>query len=287
MNDKNIDDEFERIIAGFSEDSAPDPLEFRKDSKDEDAAGAEDVEQGSAEATHTAGEEPEEESEPVAQPDSNDSEPADVGEEVSEESDQPSDDSEHDSIDKAVGEFAEELNEELDEQLHLDGGKRSIGLVFAPLRPATGVARMLGMYGIARWIVPIADQVVLYLELDEDISSQDAEFESLLGENRPMPEEVDRFSRVMSKLSRFGAVAVVSSLQEEDSTIAGSIIARRYVNGEPEDQIPGGLLINSIDSRAEDLLLGRTHPSDYPDAIHPEERPRPNKRGFGRPFGLR
>ncbi|MDO5049627.1 MAG: hypothetical protein Q4D87_07075 [Actinomycetaceae bacterium] len=221
MNDKNIDDEFERIVAGISEDpqSADEPDEGESDAAAEtDAADAKD------------------------------------------------------------------LDEPEDEHLHLEGGHRSIGLVFAPLRPASGVARMLGMYGIARWIVPIADQIVLYLEVDEGDNAEESEFESLLGEDQPMPEEVDRFARVISKLSKYGAVAVVSNLREEESLISGNIIARRYVNGEPEEKIPGGLLINSIDSRAEDLLLGRTHASDYPDAIHASERPKPQKRGFGRPF---
>ena len=169
----------------------------------------------------------------------------------------------------------------VDESLHLEEGAQRIGLIFAPLRPASAVARMLGMYKIARWIVPIDHQIVLYLELDPD--DEEEEFASLLGEERPMPEEVDRFAKVISKLSKFGAVAVVSTLAEEDSLVSGSVYARRYVNGKPEDAIPAGLLINSIDIRAEDLLLGRSRPQDYPDAVHATERPVPKGRGFGFP----
>ncbi|HHT40169.1 MAG TPA: hypothetical protein GX000_00770 [Actinomyces sp.] len=250
MNDKSIDDEFERIISGLENESDP---EMGTDSS-----------QPSRESSDPSEDEPElDES-----TDSHDStQPEDASEDSAEAAEEP-----------------QNLDEPEDEHLHLEGGRRSVGLVLAPLRPASGVARMLGMYGLARWIVPIANQIVLYLELDEDADEEEAEFESLLGEDRPMPEEVDRFARVISKLSKYGAIAVVSNLSEEDSLISGSIAARRYVNGAPEDAIPGGLLINSIDSRAEDLLLGRTHPSDYPDAIHAKDRPKPHKRGFGPPF---
>ncbi|MDO5034341.1 MAG: hypothetical protein Q4E01_03040 [Actinomycetaceae bacterium] len=214
MNDPNIDEEFQRIVAGMED---PDLLKEAQ-------------------------------------------EPAPQADEASEDSAEEPD-----------------LDTPVDESLHLQDGKQCVGLIFAPLRPAAAVSRMLGMYKIARWVVPIDNQVVLYLELE---SPEGEEFAELLGEERPMPEEVDRFARVLSKLSKFGAVAVVSTLAEEDSLVAGSVYARRYVNGEPEDSIPAGLLINSIDIRAEDLLLGRTHPEDYPDAVHGEERPNPKGRGF-------
>jgi hypothetical protein len=256
VNDKSIDDEFERIISGLSGDSDSDS-EVPGDSHEPRAEKPGDSTEASEESAV----------EPAADPAAEQSDKASAETDAGQPREEP-----------------QNLDEPEDEQLHLEGGRRSVGLVLAPLRPASGVARMLGMYGLARWIVPIADQIVLYLELDEGEDSEEAEFESLLGEDRPMPEEIDRFARVISKLSKYGAVAVVSNLSEEDSLISGSIAARRYVNGEPEDNIPGGLLINSIDSRAEDLLLGRTHPSDYPDAIHAKDRPKPHKRGFGPPF---
>lgn len=167
-----------------------------------------------------------------------------------------------------------------DEHLHLPDGKRSIGLVLAPLASAEAVSRMLGLYGVARWVVPIAGQVALWFEITDEESS---EFDALLGEERPMPEECDAYARVMSRLTRFGAVAIVSSLTEEDDVIHGNVIARRYVNGAPEDSIPAGLLVNWMDSRAEDLLLGRVHPEEIADAIAPSDNP-PGPTGRERPM---
>ena len=45
------------------------------------------------------------------------------------------------------------------------------------------------------------------------------------------------------------------------------ITAQRYVNGSSEDDIPAGLLLGAMPQATEDLLLGRTLPSDYPDSI--------------------
>ncbi|MDO5729035.1 MAG: hypothetical protein Q4P71_05350 [Actinomycetaceae bacterium] len=180
----------------------------------------------------------------------------------------------------------EEVGQEIDldapedEHLHLPGGKHSVCLVLAPLASAEAVSSILGLYGVSRWVVPIAGQVALWFESTEDDSSQ---FEALLGEERPMPEECDAYARVMSRLSRFGAVAIASSLTEQDDVIQGDVIARRYVNGAPEDSIPAGLLVNWMDSRAEDLLLGRTHPSELPDAIAPQNNP-PGPTGRERPM---
>lgn len=174
-----------------------------------------------------------------------------------------------------------DLDSPHDESLHLAGGKQSVGLVLAPIAPAKSVSDLLGLYGVSRWVVPIAGQVALWFEITED---DDFDFDSLLGDERPLPEECDAYARVMSRLSKFGAVAIVSALAEEDRIINGDVIARRYVNGEPEDPIPAGLLVNWMDPRAEDLLLGRTHPSEYPDAIPPDNSGGKPAPGRGRPM---
>ncbi|MDO5720193.1 MAG: hypothetical protein Q4P05_05605 [Actinomycetaceae bacterium] len=174
-----------------------------------------------------------------------------------------------------------DLDSPEDESLHLAGGKHSVGLVLAPIAPAKSVSDLLALYGVSRWVVPIAGQVALWFEITED---DDFEFDTLLGDERPLPEECDAYARVMSRLSKFGAVAVVSALTEEERIINGDVIARRYVNGEPEEPIPAGLLVNWMDPRAEDLLLGRTHPSDYPEAIPPDNSGGKPVPGRGRPM---
>lgn len=189
-----------------------------------------------------------------------------------------------DEFEKIMAGMDDELSmdDPVDESLHLEGGRRSIALVMAPIPSAPGVSELLGMYGISRWVVPLQGQVALYMDLGE--GSDADEFASLLGEDRPIPEECDKFARIMSRLTRYGAVAITSILSEDENEVAGSVVARRYVNGEPEEVIPAGLLINTMDERAEDLLLGRTKPQDYDDAVNPQERPESPKRGFGRPW---
>lgn len=155
-----------------------------------------------------------------------------------------------------------------------------IGLILLPLGPASAVAQMLGMYSLARWVVPIGQQTAVWLELE---AGSDDEFNELLGDDRPIPQECDRFARALSRMTRLGAVAMVSTLRQIDGEPQGDVLGRRYVSGEPEQTIPAGLLLNTLDARAEDLLLGRVHPRDLPDAIHPQDRPE-GKRGFGRPF---
>lgn len=159
-----------------------------------------------------------------------------------------------------------------------------VGLVLCPIASASALCSMLGLYTIERWVVPMSGQVALWLPLDD---CEESGFDELLGDERPIPEECDAYARVLSRLTRFGAVAVASKICDDTHEIQGSVVARRYVNGEPEETIPAGLLISSIDSRAEELLLGHTVAADYPDAVHPRQRPQPFKRGFGRPFGPR
>ena len=75
---------------------------------------------------------------------------------------------------------------------------------------------------------------------------------------------------MISRLSKYGAVGIMSWLVEGDGVVpgvSGQITAQRYVNGSSEDDIPAGLLLGAMPQATEDLLLGRTLPSDYPDSI--------------------
>ncbi|MDO5722047.1 MAG: hypothetical protein Q4P06_05850 [Actinomycetaceae bacterium] len=163
---------------------------------------------------------------------------------------------------------------------HAPARSRHIALILVPVAPAVELSKMLGFYGISRWVVPVGGPSGVWLELD---GSEEDDFDILLGEDRPMPEECDRFARTLSRLTKHGAVALVSQLQEDENSTNGNVMGRRYLAGEPQDNVPAGLILNGSVQRVEDLLLGRTSPADYPDAVHPTERPEPQNR-FGRPF---
>ncbi|MDK7160785.1 hypothetical protein QP415_13115, partial [Pauljensenia sp. UMB3104] len=77
---------------------------------------------------------------------------------------------------------------------------------------------------------------------------------------RPMPAPIDEAARVVSRLSKYGAVAVMSWLVEGDGVepgVSGRITAQRYVNGQPEETIPAGVLLGAMPQATEDLLHGR------------------------------
>lgn len=156
------------------------------------------------------------------------------------------------------------LDVPVDESLHLESGSQTIGFIVAPFASAQQIASILGVYGIERWIVQLNQQVALWCELDPEDTTA---VEQLLGEERPLPEECDTFARILSRLSPIGVIGVVSTLREEDGEISGDVRARRYIAGEPEMVISGGLLLNGMEDRVEDLLLGRNHPSDFKDSV--------------------
>lgn len=158
--------------------------------------------------------------------------------------------------------------------------RRHIALILVPISPAEELSKMLGFYGLARWVVPVGGPCAVYLPLEPTAAD---DFDALLGEERPLPEECDLFARTLSRLTKHGAVAIVSQLQEDETATNGDVIGWRYLGGEARDSVAAGIILNGFDQRVEDLLLGRTVPADYPDAVHPQERPEPPRR-FGRPF---
>lgn len=172
--------------------------------------------------------------------------------------------------------------EPTDSPLHLDKGKLSVALVLAPLPSTSALFSLLSLGGHHLDVVRIKPWSAAWIQV-EDVYSEEDEFASLLVEGRDMPAEVDVVARAVSRLSKFGAVAVMSWLVEGEGVepgVSGQISARRYVSGVPEEDIPAGLLLGSLPQAAEDLLLGRTVPGDYPDSVKAD-----GTRGLRRPFG--
>lgn len=138
---------------------------------------------------------------------------------------------------------------------------RTVGIILTPFSDMEQIAAILSVYGLDRWLISFDDgQVAMWLELDpEDPNNMD----HLLGEERPIPEECDRFARILSKLSPIGVVAIVSNILDEDGETNGDVRARRYVGGKPEEIINAGTLVATMHYDLEDFLLGRLHPGSY------------------------
>jgi hypothetical protein len=166
-------------------------------------------------------------------------------------------------------ENGEDLDTPVDESLHLEGGRLSVGLVLAPVSSPEALHALLGLAGFRETVVRLRPWTAVWLRV-ETVPAPEDELEELLGGGRTMPPAVDRVARVVSRLSRFGAVAMMSWLVEGEGVepgVSGQISARRYVRGEPEDDIPAGVLLGAMPPATEDLLLGRTEPRDYPDSV--------------------
>ena len=161
------------------------------------------------------------------------------------------------------------LDTPVDESLHLEGGKLSVALVLAPIPSAEALHSLLALSGIHEAVVRLKPWTGVWLRVQTQ-TTQEEELNVLLTGRRPMPPGVDRIASVISRLSKYGAVAIMSWLVEGDGVepgVSGQITAQRYVNGSSEDDIPAGLLLGAMPQATEDLLLGRTLPSDYPDSI--------------------
>ena len=157
----------------------------------------------------------------------------------------------------------------VDESLHLDGGKLSVALVLAPISSPESLYGLLALSGVRESIVRLKPWTAVWLRV-ETTPTDEEELDALATGQRPMPDAVDRVARAVSNLSKYGAVAVMSWLVEGDGVepgVSGRISAQRYVRGEPEETIPAGLLLGAMPAATEDLLLGRTTPSNYADSV--------------------
>ena len=142
-------------------------------------------------------------------------------------------------------------------------------MILAPIPSAEALHSLLALSGIHEAVVRLKPWTGVWLRVQTQTTQED-ELNVLLTGRREMPAEVDKVASVISRLSKYGAVAIMSWLVEGDGIepgVSGQITAQRYVNGHSEDDIPAGLLLGAMPQATEDLLLGRTVPEDYPDSI--------------------
>ncbi len=143
-------------------------------------------------------------------------------------------------------------------------GNRCIALVLSPLDNAVALEGMLKLSGVNSQVVKLNPWAAVWMEMPWK-SSEEEEMAAFLTGHRQPPVEVDQVARVVSRLSRYGAVTLTSWLNDNtgiEPGVSGMITAKRYVAGEPEDDLSAGLVLSAIDVRAEDLLLGHSHPDD-------------------------
>ncbi|MBD3690222.1 hypothetical protein H8R18_03140 [Nanchangia anserum] len=142
-----------------------------------------------------------------------------------------------------------------------------VAVVLTPVREADDLAALLGLGGIDAEVMATSSGTLVWFRLGE---SEYDEFDALLGDDRPVPDEVDAMARKISAIVAPSVVVMVSWLEEGDVEpgVSGQITARRYAHGEPGDALPAGLLLSSGAPEIEDLLLGRVTPDDLETHDH-------------------
>ncbi len=151
-------------------------------------------------------------------------------------------------------------------------------LILSPVDAPRALRAALDLVGSPEPVVQLGSITAVYLDEKSDPGAEetgeDADLLALLGDERPIPEPVDKMAKLVSKLAKPGSVALVA-FTAEDTTVevgegvtpplSGTILGRRYVGGKSEDKVSAGLVLAGLPLAAEELLLGRLAPSDVPD----------------------
>ncbi|MCK6212597.1 hypothetical protein KZX45_18830 [Georgenia sp. EYE_87] len=147
-----------------------------------------------------------------------------------------------------------------------------LALVLTPVASAPALAGLCAMAGIDVDVVPSSSGAVAALEVAPKAPADDWDISQLLGgEEGGFPPEAEDLAKNLSRLSRAGVVLLVADLATDvgiEAGLSGQVSARRYTSGEPEGDVPAGLILAGADQVIEDLILGRTRP----DAVKGHQR---------------
>ncbi|WP_242491729.1 hypothetical protein [Actinomyces minihominis] len=154
--------------------------------------------------------------------------------------------------------------------------KSARSLVLSPVDAPAALRAALDLVGSPAPVVALGRNSAVYMDIEAGGAESEAEeMMALLGEERPQPKEADQMARLLSKMSPLGAVALTAWTTEDpagegEPQVTGTIIARRYVNGEPEASLSSGLVLAGLELAAEELLLGRITPEQVEEFRGPD-----------------
>lgn len=135
-------------------------------------------------------------------------------------------------------------------------------LVLSQIDAPAALSAGLSMVGASAPVLGISGGSAVIMEVEQVGSSDEDEMAMLLGDDRPIPDEVDKMASLVSKMTDGGSVALTSWTSSDEEGMAGTIVARRYVNGRPEEKLSAGLVLAGLDPVCEELLLGRLSPEE-------------------------
>ncbi|MBR5951039.1 MAG: hypothetical protein IKZ87_06365 [Actinomycetaceae bacterium] len=145
--------------------------------------------------------------------------------------------------------------------------KRSRYAVLTPFTQAKVVAGVCAIAGFEVEILP-SETGALVLHEMASLPYDEWDIRNITG---PDQEEIDRLAReggaesgsavaaYLSKLSRYGVVlfdVVLAKNSGFEDGISGEVHARRYLNGKAGEELSAGMLLQTLDIRLEQFLLG-------------------------------
>ncbi|WP_448071724.1 hypothetical protein [Georgenia yuyongxinii] len=142
-----------------------------------------------------------------------------------------------------------------------------IALVLTPVASAPALAGLCAMSGIDVDVVPSTSGAVAVLQIAARAATDEWDIGELVGEagGPSLPPEAEELAANLSRMSRAGVVLMTAQLATDvgiESGLSGHIHARRYVGGEPDGDVPAGLVLAGADQVVEDLILGRVGAGD-------------------------
>lgn len=129
-------------------------------------------------------------------------------------------------------------------------------LILSQIDAPAALSAALNMVGENAPVIAISGGSAVFMEVDQGENAEDEELNALLGDERPIPEAVDKMASLVSKMTEGGSVALTSWTSRDEQGTAGTIVARRYVGGKPQERLPSGVVVSNLDLVVEQLLLG-------------------------------
>ncbi|WP_216379984.1 hypothetical protein [Arcanobacterium phocae] len=140
------------------------------------------------------------------------------------------------------------------------------------------VAGVLKLRGISATVVPTDSGAVIVRDIpvksfdDWDISELlgGADDTAKIDETADISDQPGEVAAIVSQLSEYGVILLTADLGDDVGTEVGTsglVSAVRYLSGQRDEEIPGGLILNVLDPLIESLLLGQKDPADVPGAI--------------------
>ncbi|QJC21873.1 hypothetical protein [Arcanobacterium buesumense] len=103
----------------------------------------------------------------------------------------------------------------------------------------------------------------------DKVASEDISFVED-SDNADISDQPELVAAMLSRLSPYGVVLLTAQLGDDigaEEGTSGLVSAVRFIDGQRDEDIPAGLLLNVIDPVIELLMLGQTDPATLPGVV--------------------